>query len=181
MPWEDTHNKKRRPAHLTRGMTPMTKNILVVTGEPPNPFGMTYPRRAKQLVKKGRAAWLDEQTIRLQPDPPCEMRADEHMTNNNMTQNEWVDYFKTLVEKVILNDTVALRAIDAMESVDSGPGDTPGLAISEIVKANHTLKSETLWTLSQFIAQMASPGSVTSQAKAKETRPNDSDETQPDV
>ena len=39
-----------------------TITVIDTTGQPQNP---TYLRRAKGLVKNGRAEWIDENTIRL--------------------------------------------------------------------------------------------------------------------
>ncbi len=49
---------------MTRGMTPITKNIIVVDAYG-NTVGTTYPKRARGLLKKGRAVSVDEHTIRL--------------------------------------------------------------------------------------------------------------------
>lgn len=59
---DGTHNKKQRK--LTEGMTPMTKNITVVD-ENDNILESTYPKRAKGLIKKGRAQWVSDSVIRL--------------------------------------------------------------------------------------------------------------------
>lgn len=56
---EDTHNKKR-----TEGEAPMTKNVTV-TDETGKYIGATYPKRARGLVRNGRARYVDDCTIRL--------------------------------------------------------------------------------------------------------------------
>lgn len=55
----------------------MTKNITV-TDEYNNVIGITYPKRAKGLVKKGKARWLSTDTICLRA---CETE-DITMANN---------------------------------------------------------------------------------------------------
>lgn len=45
----------------------MAKNITVI-GENGNILYSTYPKRAKGLVKKGRAHWVSEEVIRMRAD-----------------------------------------------------------------------------------------------------------------
>ena len=49
---------------VAKGKTPMIKNVIV-TDLNGNVTGTTYPKRAKGLIKSGRAIEVDEQTIRL--------------------------------------------------------------------------------------------------------------------
>ena len=53
-------------------MTPIEKNILVVD-ENGNEYEATYPKRAKGLVKNGRARFIDEHTICLACPPNTEL------------------------------------------------------------------------------------------------------------
>lgn len=52
------------------------KNITVFN-ENDEEFGSTYERRAKQLVKKERAVWMDDKTIRLVGSEPENPSSDE--------------------------------------------------------------------------------------------------------
>lgn len=61
-------------------MIPIEKNIFVID-EQGNHYEATYPRRAKGLVKKGRARFVDEQTICL-ACPPNENLEDSIMEKN---------------------------------------------------------------------------------------------------
>ncbi len=65
---EETHDKKRKPLNSLilscKGETPMTKNILV-TDTNGEIIGSTYPKRARGLLKSGRAKEIDEFTIQL--------------------------------------------------------------------------------------------------------------------
>ena len=54
----DTHQKKRRQS-IRKGEVPIRKNIAVVDLDE-NFYAPTYIRRAKGLVKSGRARWSDE-------------------------------------------------------------------------------------------------------------------------
>lgn len=68
---------------VARGMTPIEKNIIVtdVNGKI---IGSTFPKRAKGLVKQGRAEYADDQTIRLKfTHAPT---ADKTTEENNMSK-----------------------------------------------------------------------------------------------
>ena len=69
----------------------MEKNVVVID-EQGNKIGATFPKRAKGLVKKGRARFVDENTICL-ACPPKEFLEDNKM-NNNINES---------VEKIIIN------------------------------------------------------------------------------
>lgn len=75
---DDTHQKKQRAKNY-KGVTPITKNIIVVD-ESGNEYTSTYAKRAKGLVKNGRARWLDGDTICL-VCPPDENLEDNEMEN----------------------------------------------------------------------------------------------------
>lgn len=47
-----------------RGLTPIEKNVIVTDADGKE-IGSTYPRRAKGLIKNGRAEYADDHTIRL--------------------------------------------------------------------------------------------------------------------
>ena len=61
-------------------MTPIEKNIRVVD-EQGNEYEATYPKRAKGLVKNGRARFVDEHTLCLACPP-------NQQEENKMTENE---------------------------------------------------------------------------------------------
>jgi hypothetical protein len=61
-------------------MTPIEKNIIVVD-EKGNEYEATYPKRAKGLVKAGRARFIDANKICLTCPP------DIYLEDNNMTEN----------------------------------------------------------------------------------------------
>ena len=60
-------------------MIPITKNIIVVD-EHGHEYEATYPKRAKGLVKNGRARFIDEHTICLACPP-------DNMEDNTMSDN----------------------------------------------------------------------------------------------
>ena len=67
-------------------MTPIEKNIIVVD-EQGNEYEATYPKRAKGLVKNGRARFVDENKICL-ACPPDKILEEEKMSNNTNNQSE---------------------------------------------------------------------------------------------
>lgn len=65
-------------------MTPIEKNVIVVddTGKV---YEATYPKRAKGLVKNGRARFIDEHTICLACPPKNELEDSTMSENKNIT------------------------------------------------------------------------------------------------
>ena len=61
-------------------MTPIEKNIIVVD-EQGNEYKATYPKRAKGLVKNGRARFIAENKICL-ACPPDKIMEDNQMSDN---------------------------------------------------------------------------------------------------
>lgn len=63
---DNTHEKNGRPKHNTdaRGMIPIEKNIIVSDANGRR-IGSTYPKRAKGLVKNGRAEYVSDHEIHL--------------------------------------------------------------------------------------------------------------------
>jgi len=81
-------------------LTPIEKNIIVVD-EQGNEYEATYPKRAKGLVKNGRARFINETKICL-ACPPNEYLEDNKM-DNNIQQNA------ALTEKEIFDQIVLLQ------------------------------------------------------------------------
>ena len=84
----DTHYKKRDVRHIRpRGVTPITKNIRVID-EQGTEYETTYPKRAKGLVKNGRARFIDEHTICLARPPIHRLETKQMEQNQNLTERE---------------------------------------------------------------------------------------------
>ncbi len=81
-----THNKKLYHFIYNKGMIPIEKNIIVVD-EQGNTYEATYPKRAKGLVKNGRARFIDENTICLACPPNTELE-DKNMSENKKVIDE---------------------------------------------------------------------------------------------
>ena len=130
-------------------MIPIAKNIVVVD-EQGNYYEATYPKRAKGLVKNGRARFIDENTICL-ACPPCDME-DNNMSNNteNMaietkpTEKLTMDYVLEQIEKIATETEYLHNAISELSKTNSGgPGDVgtqeKAHALGEIVTSReHT-------------------------------------------
>lgn len=105
-------------------MIPIEKNIIVVD-EQGNYYEATYPKRAKGLVKNGRARFIDENTICL-ACPPCDME-DNNMSNNteNMametkpTEKLTMDYVLEQIEKVSTEKEYLHNAISELSKISS--------------------------------------------------------------
>ena len=108
---DGTHNKKRNSRtqyrkSMKEGKTPMEKNVTVVD-EQGHVYGATYPKRAKGLVKNGRARFVDENTICL-ACPPNQILEDTEMSENiNITKN--TNENAVLTEKEIFDQIVLLQ------------------------------------------------------------------------
>lgn len=86
MKGDGTHNKKRiHKLIYGKGMTPIEKNIIVVD-EYGNKYEATYPKRAKGLVKNGRARFIAENKICLACPPKNELE-DNYMSANKNNIN----------------------------------------------------------------------------------------------
>ena len=114
----------------TKGETPIEKNIVVVD-EQGKVYEATYPKRAKGLVKNGRARFVAENKICL-ACPPNENLEDIKMsenTNINIEQNtnqitarEILEQIKKLQEQLVsLKETQnSLFAADTIDEFEDG-------------------------------------------------------------
>ena len=104
----------------------MTKNVIVIDGQG-NKYEETYPKRARGLVKNGRARFVDEHTICLVCPP--DMRTEDGKMSEN-TSKCTVGSVLDSIER-ITRDTAyiseALKEIAAMEDTgETGPCETIG-------------------------------------------------------
>ena len=83
----------------------MEKNVTVVD-EKGNEIGATYPKRAKGLVKKGRARYVDEDTICLAC--PADIHSEE-MMEENITLKDILDKMDALRDDTrVLNNALLM-------------------------------------------------------------------------
>ena len=126
----------------------MTKNIIVLD-EQGNRYGATYAKRAKGLVKNGRARFMDEHTICL-ACPPSDFLEDnsmEDIKNTETTANDAVEYsipYVLMQIKHIQDDLTHIQ--DAMQSILNLPVESP---VSEHVAMPGVAKAQALANIVQ--------------------------------
>ena len=82
--------QKTASAHLYhKGETPIEKNVRVIDDQG-NVYEATWPKRAKQLVKQGRARFLSEDLICLACPPKSDMNLEDKtmFDMENMAMND---------------------------------------------------------------------------------------------
>lgn len=159
-------------------MTPIGKNIIVVD-EQGNTYEATYPKRAKGLVKNGRARFVDENKICLAcpPDIDSEDKSMDHFSDmQDMDTREELSraayetqgaqakspvlsmaYVLTRIDQ-ILNDTAhvheaiaAIRDMPVNEGMNNMAGDTArGEAISHAVQSRETTNQQLIRLLEKM-------------------------------
>ena len=124
---------------------------MIVVDSQGNEYEATYPKRAKGLVKSGRARFVGENKICLACPPNIDLE-DITMSDNKEavsavnpsdTGRFTVDYILGKLEELMASQQVALAAISELGKLKSaGPGDlgTEGqaIAIGDVVKARET-------------------------------------------
>lgn len=131
-------------------MTPIEKNIIVVD-EQGNEYEATYPKRAKGLVKSGRARFVDENKICLACPPNFDLE-DKKMTEEGKTESIYsIEYILSQIAKIqeqteYLN--IALEKLSQMGDGEScapgSPGNIQGQAIADIVRCRETTNQKIL-------------------------------------
>lgn len=140
-------------------MTPITKNVDVID-EQGNKYEATYPKRAKGLVKKGRARFVNDKTICL-ACPPKNILEDITM-NNDSNQN------KDMQEQA----KVAVEAFNTLKEEYSKQNPTEKLTMNYVLEQIEKISSQTeyLNNTIQGLSKMPNtenPGDVGAQAKAQ--------------
>ncbi|MBQ7847152.1 MAG: FlxA-like family protein [Clostridia bacterium] len=109
----------------TEGMTPINQNITVVD-EQGTIIGKTFEKRAKGLVKKGRARYLDAHTLCLVACPQNRKNSEEQMNNfnNNIVIDKEtgevleMDFAEVDVAVNVAVDAALAEASQALDAVD---------------------------------------------------------------
>lgn len=142
---------------ITRGSEPIERTISVID-ETGKEYEATYPKRARGLVKKGRARFVDENTICLACPP--NIMEDTKMSDNNIKTN-----VKETAEGAKSIETVAEMPVEAKSAQ---PELTVGYILQQIEKIQqdneHIYKA--LETLSAVVSGQG-PGDVAGEGKAK--------------
>lgn len=148
----------------------MTKNVIVVD-ELGNEYGSTYPKRAKQLVKQGRAHFLTENMLCLDRHclacpPNHDLEEDimseqvtEKIENIAIEQNEAednagtnkysIEYCLEQIEQIAHQTEHVTQAISELRQIEhSGADDSAGqakaAALSDVVKCRETTNQKLL-------------------------------------
>lgn len=79
-----------------KGAAPIAKNVIVVD-ENGNQYEATYPKRARNLVKNGRARYIDDNKICLACPPSIELEEDE-MSETGYTKKQVIEMINSLKE-----------------------------------------------------------------------------------
>ena len=94
----------------------MEKNVIVVD-EQGNEYEATYPKRAKGLVKNGRARFVGENKICL-ASPPDEILEEIKMEQNKLTAKEIFMQITVLQRQLTENSNTSLHRLgDAITSI----------------------------------------------------------------
>ena len=133
-------------------MTPIEKNIMVVD-ELGNEYEATYPKRAKGLVKNGRARFIDENTICLACPPHIELEeATVSSTTKTTTKPKdklTINYVLNQIEQIVKDNEYIHNALEQLALMPkSDPGDIAGQekakAIGDIVRCRETTNQQAL-------------------------------------
>ena len=110
-------------------MTPIEKNVTVID-EQGNIIGATYPKRAKGLIKKGRARTIDENTICLACPP-----------------NEFLEDFKMTKSVIDKNTGEVIKTVEISETSETlaSSESQPELTIGYILKQIENIASQTAY------------------------------------
>ncbi len=96
------------------------KKTVIVIDEQGNQYESTYPKRAKCLVKSGRARYVDDNTILILTRPPLKnMEENNNMENNKQTLD--LNYILTKIDEIIRINQETLQRADLSE-FSSVPG-----------------------------------------------------------
>ena len=133
-------------------MTPIEKNVIVVD-ELGNEYEATYPKRAKGLVKNGRARFIDENTICLACPPNTELE-DTIMSSTTKTTTKpkdklTINYVLNQIEQIVKDNEYIHNALEQLALMPkSDPGDIAGQekakAIGDIVRCRETTNQQAL-------------------------------------
>ncbi len=147
-------------------MTPIDKNIRVVD-EFGRQYEATWAKRARGLVKKGRARFISDDTICLARPPELEKTEETSMTDTN-AKNTAVEtpaatltekapefsitYILTQIERIRVQDDYLKNAIYELGRMDNGepgmgggtiaPGVAKAEALGNVVKCRETTNQE---------------------------------------
>lgn len=167
----------------------MTKNVIVVD-ELGNEYGSTYPKRAKKLVKQGRARFLTENRLCLVRDclacPPNHGLEDNVMseqvteniekvenitaecngTESNAETNKYsIEYCLEQIEQIAHQTEHVTQAISELRQIEHGgandsTGQAKAAALSDVVKCRETTNQQLLQFYEKMYDDLKTPVTV---------------------
>lgn len=139
-----------------KGEIPIEKNIIV-TDESGNQIGATYPKRARGLVKNGRARFVDDYTICLACPPDMEEPMDTNMTAKQTPDEQaiTVSYIIGKIAELQQDNSYLHRVIDELSKMECtshavahAPTDLAGQAkaeaLGDVVRCRETTNQQLL-------------------------------------
>ncbi|AGK98454.1 hypothetical protein [Clostridium pasteurianum] len=115
----------------------MIKNICVIDNNGDS-ISSTYLKRAKQLVKKGRAKWLNEDTIKLIASNTYYGEVKLMSIESKEILN--IDLIQAFIEKIINENSVSEKAIDEISKLSNE--DLKAAKILQVVESHDRAKTE---------------------------------------
>ena len=124
-------NEIRKKQINTKGAAPIEKNLIVVD-EQGNEYEATYPKRARGLVKNGRARFVGENKICL-ACPPDKILEENKMEENKLTSREIFVQLTVLQKQLTENSQTSLhRLSDAITSIGEEENEARYAQIAEV-------------------------------------------------
>lgn len=157
-----------------KGTIPIEKNIIVVDVNG-NEYEATYPKRAKGLVKSGRARFIAENRICMLCPPNIELEDDDMSENkktvinndksnsgaNDLPKELTMSYLLGKLEEITLEQSFLTKAISELGKMKSaGPGDVgtqeQAKAVGEIIKAREATNQRLITLYEKMYNDLAS-------------------------
>ena len=139
---------------IQRGATPIEKNVIVVD-EQGNEYEATYPKRAKGLVKNGRARFVAENKICL-ACPPNENLEDKKMEENKLTAREIFTQITILQKELTENSYTSLHRLDDAVTSLVGEGEESEARYAQVAEICEVFKTreQTLMKMLEMYEKM---------------------------
>jgi len=119
-------------------MTPIAKNIIVVD-EQGNEYEATYPKRARGLVKHGRARFIEENKICLACPP--NMNLEDYSMSNDNTPALTMETLLEKIDRIVVENDYLRDGLKAIGGMEEGAEEiAPHLA--SIVQARETTNQQ---------------------------------------
>ena len=128
----------------------MPKNISVIDMQG-NVYEATWPKRAKGLVKKGRARFVDENTICLACPP-------DHMEEQNMSANEMtaeLSYIFGKIDEISAESTLLYETMTGLK----GMSQAQAMAAGNMVEAREHTNQRLIALLDKMLDRIYGGGS----------------------